>query len=187
LVSTNKIWEDFKEPLKRFIAGRVVNEYDAEDILQEIFFKIHKHIGCLKEKSKVQAWVFQIARNAVIDHYRYQKTKAQLSVVPEDIIDEPVAIIDANQDIIPCLRSMINYLPEKYRQAILLPVFEGLTQKELAEKLGLSLSEAKSRIQRARKELKGILLECCQFEFDRLGNILDYRHKRNNCPHCTAV
>ncbi|MFA4884463.1 MAG: RNA polymerase sigma factor SigZ [Desulfotomaculaceae bacterium] len=187
MVSTNEIWEDFKEPLKRFIAGRVQDEYDAEDILQEIFFKIYNHIGCLKEESKLRAWVFQIARNAVIDYYRLQKTKTQLPIVSENIIDEPAAIINTNQDIIPCLQSMINYLPEKYRQAILLSEFEGLTQKEMAEKLGLSLSGVKSRIQRARKELKGILLECCQFEFDRLGNILDYRHKRNDCPHCTAV
>lgn len=186
MVSTNEIWEDFKEPLKRFIAGRVQNEYDAEDILQETFFKIYNHIGCLKEENKLRAWVFQIARNAVIDYYRLQKTKIQLPVVSKNIIDEPAAIINANQDIIPCLRSMINYLPEKYSQAILLSEFEGLTQREMAEKLGLSLSGAKSRVQRARKELKGILLECCQFEFDRLGNILDYRHKKNECPHCTV-
>jgi RNA polymerase sigma-70 factor (ECF subfamily) len=187
LVSTNKIWEDFKEPLKRFIASRVQNEYDAEDILQEIFFRIHNHIGCLKDESKLRAWVFQIARNAVIDHYRRQKAKAQMSEIPEDIIDENAEIIDEDQDIIMCLRSMINYLPEKYSQAILLSEFEGLTQKEMAEKIGLSLSGAKSRVQRARKELRGLLTDCCQFEFDRLGNILDYRHKKNDCPHCTAV
>ena len=187
MVSTNEIWEDFKEPLKRFIASHVQNEYDAEDILQEIFFKVHSHIGCLKEEGKLRAWVFQIARNAVMDHYRRQKAGAQMSEIPEDIINEPVEIIDEDQDITMCLRSMINYLPEKYSQAILLSEFEGLTQRELAEKLGLSLSGAKSRVQRARKELKGILMECCQFEFDRFGNILDYRHKRKSCPHCTAV
>jgi len=187
LISTKYIWEEFKEPLKRFITVRVKNEYDAEDILQEIFYKIHKHISCLKEESKLRAWIFQIAHNAVADHYRCQKNQNSISVAPKDVTDEPAAIIDTNQDIILCLRSMIHYLPKKYRQAILLSEFEGLTQKELAEKLGLSLSGAKSRIQRARKELKGILLNCCQFEFDPLGNILDYRYKRKNCPHCTAV
>jgi len=186
LVSTNKIWEDFKEPLKRYIAGRVHNKHDAEDILQEIFFRVHSHIGCLKEESKLRAWLFQVARNAVVDYYRRQNSGFQLSVIPEDIINGPAEITDEDQDITMCLRSMINYLPEKYKQAILLSEFEGLTQKEMAEKLGLSLSGVKSRVQRARKELKGLLTDCCQFEFDRLGNILDYRHKRESCPHCAA-
>lgn len=187
MLNTNKIWEDFKVPLKRFIAGRVQNDYDVEDILQEIFIRIYRHIGCLKEEDKLRAWVFQIARNTVIDHYRCQRVEDRLSVIPEDIINEPAEIIDEDQDIIMCLRSMINYLPEKYRQAIILSEFEGLTRRELAEILGLSLPGAKSRVQRARKELRALLTDCCQFEFDRLGNILDYRHKRSDCPHCTAV
>lgn len=186
MVSINKIWEDFKEPLKHFIAGRVQNEFDAEDILQEIFFKIHNHIGCLKEEDKLRAWLFQIARNSVADYYRRHKSGSQISLIPEDIIYEPAEITDEDHDIVMCLRSMINYLPEKYRQAIILSEFEGLTQRELAEKIGLTLSGAKSRVQRARKELRELLTDCCEFEFDRLGNILDYRHKRNNCPHCPA-
>jgi len=185
LVSTNKIWEDFKEPLKHFIAGRVQNEYDAEDILQEILFKIVSHIGCLKEKDKLQPWIYQIARTTIADYYRCCKTGSLVSL-SEDIIDEPEEITDENREIIKCLRSMINYLPDKYRQAIILSEFEGLTQREMAEKLGLSLSGAKSRVQRARKELKGLLTDCCQFEFDRLGNILDYQHKGTNCPHCSS-
>lgn len=185
MVSTNKILEDFKEPLKHFIAKRVENEFDAEDILQEILFKIVSHIGCLKEEDKLQPWIYQIARNTVTDYYRRCKSGTLVSL-SEDIIDEPEEIIDESREIIKCLRSMINNLPEKYRQAIILSEFEGLTQRELAEKLGLSLSGAKSRVQRARKELKGLLTDCCQFEFDRLGNILDYRHKGDNCPHCAA-
>jgi RNA polymerase sigma-70 factor (ECF subfamily) len=186
LLNTNKIWEDFLEPLKRFVARRVENEFDVEDILQEIFYKIHTHIGCLKEEGKLRAWLFQIARNAVADHYRSHKPVSQISLTPEDTINETTEILDEDQEIIMCLRSMINYLPAKYRQAIVLSELEGLTQKELAEELGLSLSGAKSRVQRARKELKGLLTDCCQFEFDRLGNIIDYRHKRKSCPHCAS-
>lgn len=185
MVSTNKIWEDFKEPLQHFIAARVENEHDAEDILQEILFKIHNHIGCLKEEDKLQPWIYQIARNTIADYYRRRKS-GSLVPLSEDIIDEPEEVTDESREIIKCLRSMINYLPDKYRQAIILSEFEGLTQREMAEKLGLSLSGAKSRVQRARKELKGLLTDCCQFEFDRLGNILDYRHKGTSCPHCSS-
>jgi DNA-directed RNA polymerase specialized sigma subunit, sigma24 homolog len=80
---------------------------------------------------------------------------------------------------------MIDRLPEKYRKAIVLTDIERLTQKEMAEKLGLSSSGAKSRVQRSRKKLKEMLLECCHFEFDRSGNITEYQLKEQNSPCCT--
>lgn len=111
----------------------------------------------------------------------------ELSEMPGDMETvEPAAGIDNTvNEIASCIKAMINHLPEKCRQAIISTEFAGLTQKELGEKLGLSLSGAKSRVQRAREKLKAMLLECCHFEFDRLGNILDYRHKENTCPYCT--
>ena len=73
-------------------------------------------------------------------------------------------------------------LPGPYRQALILTEYQGLTQKQLAERMGLSLSGAKSRVQRARKMLKELLLECCHFEFDRYGTVFDYRPR--NCKRC---
>ena len=68
---------------------------------------------------------------------------------------------------------MISTLPEPYREALVLTEFEGLTQKQMAARLGTSLSGAKSRVQRGREQLKQMLLERCEFEFDRLGRIID--------------
>jgi RNA polymerase sigma-70 factor, ECF subfamily len=56
-----------------------------------------------------------------------------------------------------------------------------LSQQHLAEREGISLSGAKSRVQRAREKLRQLLLECCHFELDRLGRIIDY-HRR--CCRC---
>lgn len=69
---------------------------------------------------------------------------------------------------------MLNYLPEKYRKAVRLADLEGMTQAQLADHLGLSLSGAKSRVQRGREQLKALLTECCKFEFDCRGQIIDY-------------
>ena len=81
---------------------------------------------------------------------------------------------------------MIEGLPDAYREAIVLTEFEGLTQKELADRLGISLSGAKSRVQRARGQLKQMLLGCCQFEFDRRGGIIDCKPRVNNgCRGCS--
>ena len=69
-----------------------------------------------------------------------------------------------------------------YSEALLLTDYEGLSQRELATRLGLSFSSAKSRVQRAREMLRQLLLDCCHFEFDRLGRVVDYQPR---CDCCT--
>lgn len=107
------------------------------------------------------------------------------SEISEDIVDESIPSQMNSEEIASCLKPMINKMPERYKQAVTLTEIKGLTQKDMAEKLGLSISGAKSRVQRGRDKLKEMLLECCHFEFDRLGNILDYQQKSKACAHCS--
>jgi RNA polymerase sigma-70 factor (ECF subfamily) len=184
LTDTERVWQAFSALLRQFIFNRVQNNEDAEDILQEIFLKIHQNIIQLNEEDKLRAWVYQIARNAIIDYYRRKKPISALPEeirIPDHLMDEPVTAADYA----PGLKIMIDRLPGKYRQALILDEFEDLTQKQIAQALGLSLPGAKSRIQRARKQLKDVLLDCCHFEFDGLGNIVSYEPTGNcpeNCP-----
>lgn len=152
--------------------------------MQDIFCKIHNNIHSLNNLEKLDAWVYRTARNTITDYYR-RKQKSTLEINIEHSCEaEQSAEEDAAGNPASCIRPIIDSLPEKYRQAIILTEYGGLTQKEMAEKLGLSISGAKSRVQRARDMLKKKLLECCHFEFDRLGNVIDYHHKMNNCPFC---
>ena len=185
IVSTNQVWEEFSAHLKQFILQRVQNEHDTEDILQDVFCKIHSNLYQLKDWDKLSAWVYQTTRNAIIDYYRRRKIFLD---IPEFNVSSDSDDIAENisNEILPCLNPMINHLPNKYRQAIRLVYVEGLTQKAMAEKLGLSLSGAKSRVQRAREKLKDLLLECCHFEFDKMGNIIEYHHKEHTCCYCKA-
>jgi RNA polymerase sigma-70 factor (ECF subfamily) len=65
---------------------------------------------------------------------------------------------------------------------------EGLTQKELAERLGISLSGAKSRVQRGREQLKEMLHECRTFEFDRRGKVTECQPRaRGGCQECEGT
>jgi RNA polymerase sigma-70 factor (ECF subfamily) len=181
VMTTEKIWEEFHPRIKQFILKRIPDEYNAEDILQEVFLKIHARIDTLRDEEKLQSWMYQIARNVIADYYRQHKATVALSealLLPE----EPVVDDDVVKDLLPGVRTMVNSLPDEYRQALLLTEYEGLTQRELAERLGLSLSGAKSRVQRAREKLKAMLLDCCHFEFDRLGKIIDYQPR---CACCT--
>ena len=180
-ITTEKVWEEFHPGLKQFILKRVSDEQNAEDILQDVFLKIHTRIDTLRDEEKLQSWIYQIARNVIADYYREHKATVALSealLLPEEtVVDDDVV-----KDLLPSVRTMVDSLPAEYRQALLLTEYEGLTQRELAERLGLSFSGAKSRVQRAREKLKAMLLDCCHFEFDRLGKVIDYQPK---CACCT--
>lgn len=184
--NVESLWTEFSKPLLSFIKKRVDNEYDAEDILQDVFCKIQNNIDSLQNGDKIHAWVYSITRNAVTDYYRTHRFENYSSELSDDIPDERLesGSENANEEIAQCLKVMVNSLPDKYKEAILLTEFQNLTQKELSQKLGLTLPGAKSRVQRARVKLKETLLGCCSLEFDRLGNVIEYQDKKNRCKFC---
>ncbi len=181
------IWKEFHARLRRFIQSRVRDENSTDDILQEVFLRIHARIDTLRDDSKLESWIYQIARNAIIDHYRTHKsTDATVELVASIPAEVESDEADAARQLAPGLVSMVECLPPEYREAVTLTEFGGLTQKELAEKLGMSVSGAKSRVQRAREKLKAMLLECCHFELDRRGKIIDYYPRPNCCAQCAC-
>ena len=185
-LSVDQVWGEFTAQLRRFIAGRVRGEADVEDILQEVFIKIHRGLDRLDDHFKLHAWVYQITRNAIIDHYRRGGPDVEMPEELPDRIAEEEDSEGAEAEVATCLRPMAEDLPEKYREALLLTDIEGLTQKEMAERLGISLSGAKSRVQRAREKLKDVLLECCHLEVDRRGKVVDWESRQADCRYCTV-
>ena len=180
--TTEKIWHEYQQKLLAFIRTKV-NENDiAEDILQEVFIKIHSQISSLEEETKLRSWIYQITRNTIIDHYRTKKTQYDLPEWLEQSEPDDEAII--RQELSLCLTPMIKRLPEKYRLAIQLSELEGKNQKEIAESENLSLSGAKSRVQRGIKLLKSLLYDCCTLEVNNYNHIIDYVEKEKNCNFC---
>ena len=177
------LWERYSRRLLAFIRSRVWDDADAEDILQQVFIRVHHNLCCQpdSEWGKPESWIYQIARNLIIDHYRRRRETVEIpdSLPADPDVDELVRLEPEPEVVLALsLQEMINDLPEPYRQALLLTEYHGLSQKQLAESLGISLSGAKSRVQRARDRLRDMLLQCCHFEFDRRGRILDY------CERC---
>jgi RNA polymerase sigma-70 factor, ECF subfamily len=170
--ATEVVWERFSARLLAFIRRRVEDLPTAEDLLQEVFVRIHTRMNTLEDGSRLEAWVYQIARHAILDHYRRRRETVP---VPDEIVDasEPVEP-DPAEALAASLREMVEALPEPYREALLLTEFGGLSQAELAKRLGISFSGAKSRVQRARQKIKDDLLVCCHFELDRRGRVIDF-------------
>jgi RNA polymerase sigma-70 factor (ECF subfamily) len=180
--ATEVVWEAFSEKLKGYIARRVSDPADAEDLLQEVFLKIHCRLDSLQDEGRLLPWLYQVARNSVTDYYRAKRPSLPLS---EELPDEgsPEGS-EAEAQLAQAMEVMLGCLPEKYSQALKLYELEGLKGYEVAERLGISISGAKSRVQRGRVLLRQALLDCCTFEFDRRGGIIDYAPRQGCPPSC---
>ena len=176
------IWNEFAVALRQFIRARVADTATADDILQDVFVKIQGKLDQLEDPSKLQSWLYLITRNAIIDHYRTRKPTIE---VPDSLPAEAPSDDAEMEGLKSAFRRMLFSLPEPYRDALVLTEFEGLTQKALAERLGISLSGAKSRVQRGRDQLKKMLFDCCRFEFDRRGRVINCAPRaKASCQEC---
>lgn len=185
-LTTSSVWTHLSADLRQFIRRRVPDEHVADDLLQETFLRIHRKLGTLNEADRLAAWVYQIARNVIHDHYR-KSSKSTVELDHADACEEPEGPLSRMR----CragawLEELIRQLPESYREAVQLAEVDELSQQAVADRLGLSLSGAKSRIQRGRVMLKEVLDQCCTFEFDRRGNLMDVdpRPDRTVCRNC---
>ncbi|GIO13794.1 RNA polymerase sigma factor SigZ [Cohnella xylanilytica] len=167
------VWREYQEPVQRFVRNRARSEADADDIVQTAFLKIYANQDQLKDERKLKPWIYQIVRNAIVDHYRKQRRTEEISEELPAPGEE--AERDYSREVIACFESTIPHLPEVYREALVLSELRGLSQKELAERLGISYSAAKSRVQRGREMLRRLLTGCCHIETDAYGNIVDFR------------
>ena len=172
------IWKEYHHKLFGFIRKRVNDKFIAEDILQDVFIKILNKIDTLREDSKIQNWLYQLTRNAIIDYYRVNKNGEDL---PDSLMDEDHNTESAAEEMKSCIMPVINSLDEKYREAILLTEMEGLSQKKLATKLNLSYTGAKSRVQRGRAAMKDTFSKYCTFKYDSCGNVMGYDSSCNKC------
>ena len=169
---TYQIWVELKTNLYRFIARRAASDADADDILQNVFFKIHTQIDRLRDTSKIHSWVYRITRNAIVDYYRSRRADLSFDAAPDifDVAQDETPKAEAERrEIIACLKPMVDRLSPDYREALQMSDLQGITQAEVAARLQLSVSGAKSRVQRARGQVRNMLMNCCQMQFDRLG------------------
>jgi RNA polymerase sigma-70 factor (ECF subfamily) len=192
---TQLIWNEFGDRLRLFIARRVGSQADAEDILQEVFLRVHQYAGGVSRSERLPSWLFQVTRNAIADYYRSPARREQPESVAGALAIErmellaPEAPLDLDsaqtrQELASCLRPMVERLPPLYREAVTLVDLAGLPQTAAAAQQGLSVSGMKSRVQRGRRALKGILVDCCPVQFDAGGRIVDFDRPGPGCTVC---
>jgi RNA polymerase sigma-70 factor, ECF subfamily len=170
------IWHNMHDKLLAFILKSIPDKTTAEDILQEVFVKIHEKISSLADATKLQPWIYQITRNLIADHFRGQKKGNEKAVEKEETDDgnEGSALMEeAVQDII----NFMDAMPPEHCDPLCATEIDGMSIKEYAEKTGISYTAAKSRVQRSRKMLKEMMMDCCHYQFDTYGTVISITPK----------
>jgi len=161
------IWNQTQDKLKSFVFRYTKDRTTSEDIIQDVFLKVHSRLGQLKDSDKLVGWIFQITRNTITDHFRSKGKFININVIDWDEEDTSL-----NDCVVTCLQDMMTTLPEKYRNALELTEIKNLSQLELAKELHISYSGAKSRVQRARQMLKEKMEAAYLIRFDSYGNVI---------------
>jgi RNA polymerase sigma-70 factor (ECF subfamily) len=180
-METTNIWNEFSESLKGFILSRVKNIDVANDLLQEVFIKVHLNIHNLEKQKSLKSWIFTITSNVINDYFR--KNSKSNSIVIENIeLDEEINEEHSAKD---CIIPLIKNLPNTYKEAVYLSEIKGVKQAEIAKQLNLSLSGAKSRIQRGRELLKQGFISCCDYKLNELGHLIGEHKDVKDCKICS--
>jgi RNA polymerase sigma-70 factor, ECF subfamily len=164
------------QALRVYIRRRVRHPQDAEDITQDALLRLYRAAPTLHDDLALEAWMYQIARSAIVDHHRRAAARPQPadldSTSPEpaaDEPDEPTAI----ESLAGCVATLLDRVPEHYRRALELTDLGGLTQERAATELGLTTSGMKSRVQRGRRLLREEITRCCLIALDSHGTPAD--------------
>lgn len=179
-MDTKDIWNLYAIDLKKFILSRTKNPTLTEDILQDVFIKIHTKKQNLKDISNLKSWIFSIANNTMLDEFRKQ-TKSTNTTEQELQKDTIFQVPHTPED---CLLPLILKLPKKYRDVLFLSTIKGLKQTEISKQLEISLPATKSRILRGRELLKHEYMDCCDYTLDENGHLKGEQKNIEECKVC---
>lgn len=179
---TRGAYRELEERLRPFVARRVPSS-EVDDVLQDVFLRAQRALPELRDDERFGSWLYRVARSAIAESHRQRSRHPLLTEEPPERAEaiersEPSAL---EAEVAAYLVSLIARLPSPYREAITLTELEGLSQQAAANALGISLSGAKSRVQRGREKLRALLDECCRIGIDARGRVLDCEPRQPGC------
>jgi len=168
-----KAIEQYYRPLFLYVRKRVKNQLDAEDLTQEVFYKLSKSKS--DDVGNIKGWIYTVAKNTITDYYR--KKSLPTGEIQSDYVEEEIDEGAALEELSKCVVPYVARLPEEYREIIELSELKGISQKEIAENLDLNYTTVRSKVQRGRKKLKEEITSCCTVITGGKGSIMDYECK----------
>jgi len=170
--------DEFGTQMFALICKKVKHQDYCHDILQELYIRMMEKRDKIEQAKNVRSYLLRMADNAVADHYRKKENKPYTEI-PDDIFmpdnsgapDRSLQLADC------CLRPMIESLDPIYRDVLIMTELDGMSHKDYAKKAGITVTNSKTRAQRARQKLKEVILNCCAYEFDKYGSIVSAEKK----------
>jgi RNA polymerase sigma-70 factor (ECF subfamily) len=177
-------WQDVAARLRPFLARRI-GSTELDDVLQDVFLRLQRGLPGLRDEQRFTSWLLQIARSSVAEHLRARARHPLADVTAAEPAAEPT---DDDREVARslacCVSIFVARLPSPYREAVTLVELEGLTLREAAEMVGVSVSGMKSRVQRGRAQLRQLFEECCEIALDTRGKVIDYTPRPRPCGAC---
>lgn len=165
-----KIYDQHYAKVRKFILANVRDEWAADDLIQETFIRIQKNLESLKDPSKMSSWIFSIAYNLCQDYFRRTRKSTAIGAADLEHIETfKVTLMQKKLEqhqMGQCVQDKMNLLAPDLRTVLVLSGIMACSQKEIAEIMGISVTNVKVRLHRARKKFRAILEEHCSFEID---------------------
>ena len=180
-MNIEEVWRQYQSNIKAFLHSKIDNPAEVDDLLQEVLIKTYKNLSSLESADRIQAWLFQIASRTVIDFYRKSGRAQDISA---DELWYGEVDSDTQQALAQCIEPFLELLPEDSAKLLVTIDIQGQSQKEYANKERISYSTLKSRVQKARGQLRKRFEDCCHLSVDRYGNLADFEPKTKNCKKC---
>lgn len=159
-------WAAHEGELRGFLRHRLADDHAAEDLLQDVFVKAMRQGEGFCSLDNPRAWLFQVARHALIDRARLARPQVPLDEGGLEIEAPPPDVVDPVDALAGCVERVLGELPADDAEILRACDLEGLTQREFAERHRLSLPAAKSRLLRARQRMRDQLARACRVNFD---------------------
>lgn len=172
------LYEIVNKYYDQLVGYLIKNIHDIElskDIVQEVMLKLVSAHNRSFKIHNIKAWLYEVTRHSIADYYRNLNNKNKSSIDSQN--DQIITTIEKSEfSLSEYVVLMIKLLPSKYSEPLYLSDIQNLPQLIVAEKMGLSLSATKMRIQRARKMFHELFFECCNIKYSKDGTF----------SHCTV-
>lgn len=179
-MTTAEVWKIYANDVKRLIMSKVKDAQITDDLVQEVFIKVHTKLTTVEDERKVKSWLLSVSRNTVLDYFR--KSSKEVPLANEETIVSEENYTHSEKD---CLPGIIKNLPKKYRNPLLLSDIKGLKQAEIATQLKLPLATVKSQIQRGRKLILQGYMDCCDYKLNDKGFLTGEVKDKKQCKVCS--
>jgi RNA polymerase sigma-70 factor (ECF subfamily) len=175
----SEIYHSYAPKIRRYL-NSIFSVEDSEDLLQDIFIKVFNALPSFRGEASLNTWIYRIATNTVIDRFKsnaFKFSKAQQELLPSALHYNNSAYATTfekqleKDEMNDCIRQFINELTAKNRDVFILSQYEGLTNKEIAEILNISIDSVKIRLHRAKETLKLALTQNCNVHLDDQGEL----------------